>query len=320
MQKKNKLLINTLTNKLLFLGGITRSGKSFLCPIVSTFNKTEMFICNSTAENIYYLNYLKMIPDESACYFFKQIYNEKIYNLNIGRDLNRRQFDYTSIKNFRNPNIYLQREQSRKEGDIKIKDIRKYQNYYPIMFHDVLINPSFIFKCFPGSKIVFIDRKPVDLIYEWKEKKYYGQFYSNPRNTTPSFKYKKFFFYPFWCKGYETQFAKLKNPYEKTIFLLEILYIIQKKNFLKYKKKYNKKLLLVKFESLVEKTDVEIKKIEIFLNLRRSKFTSLEIKKQKGNRASAFSIYKTRKDKIIQNISDKFVKKLINLEKIYLKK
>jgi hypothetical protein len=63
------------------------------------FQKTEMFICNSVAENIYYLNYLKMIPDESASYFFKHIYNEKIYNLNIGRDLNRRKFDYSSIKN-----------------------------------------------------------------------------------------------------------------------------------------------------------------------------------------------------------------------------
>lgn len=320
MQKKNKLSINTLTNKLLFLGGITRSGKSFLCPIVSTFNKTEMFICNSVAENIYYLNYLKMIPDESALYFFKHIYNEKIYNLNIGRDLNRRQFDYSSIKNYRNSKIYLKREKSRKEGDVTIKDIGLNQNNYPIMFHDVLINPSFIFKCFSGSKIIFIERQPVDLIYEWKEKKYYGQFYSNPRNTTPSFEYKKNFFYPFWCKGHETQFVNLKNPYEKTIFLLERLYTIQKKNYLKYKKEYKKKLLLIKFEPLVEQTDIEIKKIEKFLNLKKSKYTTLEIIKQKGNRESTFSAYKNRKNKIIKNISDKFKKKLIKLERLYLKK
>ena len=40
MQKKNDPLINTLTSKLIFIGGVTRSGKSFLCPIVSTFKKT----------------------------------------------------------------------------------------------------------------------------------------------------------------------------------------------------------------------------------------------------------------------------------------
>ena len=112
--KKNDPLINTLTSKLIFIGGVTRSGKSFLCPIVSTFKKTEMFIYNSVAENIYYLNFLKMISNKTAYYLFKHIYNEKIYNLNIGRDLNRRKFDYTSINNFRNSKIYLQKEKNLK--------------------------------------------------------------------------------------------------------------------------------------------------------------------------------------------------------------
>ncbi len=320
MQKKNKPLINILSNKLLFLGGVTRSGKSFLCPIVSTFKKTEMFIVNSVAENIYYLNYLKLISDESASYLFKYILNEKIYNHNIGRDLNKRKFDYSSIKKFRNYKIYLQREKSKREGDIKIKDIRKSQNNYPIMFHDILINPNFIFKSFPKSKVVFIERHPVDLIFEWVEKKYYGQFYSNPRNCTLSFNYKKKISYPYWCQGYENEFAKLNNVYEKTIFLLEKLYSIQKKNYLRYKKKYVKNLLLLKFEPLVQETDFEIKKIEKFLNLKKSKFTALEIKKQNGNRESAFLIHKIKRDKIIKNVSNRFKQKLIQLEKLYLKK
>ena len=320
MQKKNNPLINILSNKLLFLGGVTRSGKSFLCPIVSTFKKTEMFIVNSVAENIYYLNYLKMISHESASYLFKHIFNEKIYNLNIGRNLNRRKFDYTCIERHKNSKIYLQREKSKNEGDIKIKDIRKSQNNYPIMFHDILINPNFIFKSFPKSKVIFVERNQVDLIFEWKEKKYYGQFYSNPRNCTLAFNYKKKISYPFWCKGYEDEFAKLNNVYEKTIFLLEKLYNIQKKNYLKYKKKYVKNILLLKFEPLVQETDIEIKKIEKFLNLKRSRFTALEIKKQNGNRESTFPIRKIRRDKIIKNVSNKFKQKLIKLEKLYSQK
>jgi hypothetical protein len=320
MQKKNDPLINILTSKLIFIGGVTRSGKSFLCPIISTFDKTEMFIYNSAAENIYYLNYLKMISNESAYYLFKHIFNEKIYNLNIGRDLNRRKFDYTSVDRYRNSKIYLQREKSIIEGDVKIKDIRKSQNYYPIMFHDILINPNFIFKSFQKSKVIFIERHPVDLIFEWKEKKYYGQFYSNPRNCTLAFDYKKKFSYPFWCKGHENEFVKLNNVYEKTIFLLDKLYNIQKKNYLKYKKKYKKNLLLLKFETLVQDTDIEINKIEKFLNLKKSSFTQLEIRKQNGNRENLFSIRKIRRDKIIHNISDKYKQKLIKLENLYKKK
>ena len=320
MQKKhNKHVLNLLTNKLIFVASVGRGGKSFLLPLVSTFEKTEMFVCNSVAENVYFLNYLKLLNDDSAYYLFKHIYNEKIYNLNIGRELSKRKYDYSSIKKYKNPKIYFQREKSIKEGDIKVKDIKNEKNNYPIQFHNILMNPSFIFKTFPKSKVIFIDRHPVDIIFDWMQKKYSGQFYSNPRNTTYAFKHKKKAF-PFWCNGHENEFDKLSNVYEKTIFLLEKLYVIQKKNYLKYKKEYKKKLLLVKFEKLVEETDFQIKNVAKFLNLKKTKFTASEIKKQNGNRGDTSLARKIKRDKIIQSVSRKFKTKLINLEKLYLKK
>ena len=60
-----------------------------------------------------------MISNKTAYYLFKHIYNEKIYNLNIGRDLNRRKFDYTSINNFRNSKFIF------KEKNLKWKVILK---------------------------------------------------------------------------------------------------------------------------------------------------------------------------------------------------
>ena len=240
MPKTGKIIQNLFTDQLIFIGGIVRSGKSFLCPIISSFKKTEMYIMSSSAENICYMNYLKIMNFNVASYFFKQIYNEKIYNLNIGRDLNRRKFDHSSINKHKNYNIYHQREKSRNEHDIIIKKIKSTNNHYPIMFHNSLINPNFIFNTFPKSKMIFIDRNPVDIIYSWNKKKYHGQFYSNPRNSTLSFELRKKF-YPFWCKGHEKEFDKLNNKFEKIIFLLEKLYIIQKKNYLKYKKNIKKK-------------------------------------------------------------------------------
>ncbi|MDC0522127.1 hypothetical protein OAN46_02275 [Candidatus Pelagibacter sp.] len=320
MQKKNNPVINVFTEKLIFFGGVTRSGKSFLGPILSSFKKTEMFICDSAAENIYHLNFLKMIKHDQAKYLFKHIYNEKIYNLNIGRNLNRKNSDYSSIKKNKNKNLYYQRERSSKEGDIKIQEIKKEKNNYPIFFHDILINPSFIFASFPKTKLIFIERHPIDLIFEWKNKRYYGQSYDNPRNTTLAFNYKNKTNYPYWCKGYEEEFHKLKNNYEKTIFLLGKLYFIQKKNYLKYKIKYNKKILLTKFESLVESTDIEIDKISNFLNLAKSKFTKKEIKKQRGNRSSTDPERQIRRKEIMNNISNKYKTKLIELESLYKKK
>ena len=94
--------------------------------------------------------------------------------------------------------------------------------------------------------------------------------------------------------------------------------LFKKKNYLKYKNKFYKKLLLVKFESLVENTDIEIYKISKFLGLGKSKFTKKEIQNQRGNRPSTDNERQIRRKKIINSISNKYKLKLIELEKIYL--
>ena len=77
---------------------------------------------------------------------------------------------------------------------------------------------------------------------------------------------------------------------------------------------------MVKFKELVEETSKELKIIEKFLNIKKSKFTSVEIKKQKGNRENNDLLQKIKRDKILRNISDKYKMKLIELEKLHKKK
>ena len=70
--------INLISQNFIFIGGLTRSGKSFICPIISSFKKTQMFICESVAENIYYLYYLKKISFDYAKFLLRHIYNERV--------------------------------------------------------------------------------------------------------------------------------------------------------------------------------------------------------------------------------------------------
>ena len=74
------------------------------------------------------------------------------------------------------------------------------------------------------------------------------------------------------------------------------------------------------FQKLTEKTFTEINIIEKFLNLKKSKFTNLEIKKQNGNRKYIESLRQKKKNEILNNVSNRFKKRLINLEKLYFKK
>ena len=77
---KFKPSIKLLTSKLTFVGGVTRSGKSFLCPIVSSFKKFEMFFMNSVAENISYIDKLRGNSSVSSIFLTKLIFNEIIYS------------------------------------------------------------------------------------------------------------------------------------------------------------------------------------------------------------------------------------------------
>lgn len=307
--------LKLLTSNLVFVGGVTRSGKSFLCPIVSSFEKFEMFFTNSIIENISYINKLKGKNSKYSIFLTKLIINEIIYNLNIGRNLNFRKSDYTSVSKYKNPKIYLNRMKGI-EGDEIIKKISKEKNNYPIMFHDPLINPELLLNSFPDAKIIFVDRHPLELIEEWMKKKYSGDFYKNPRNVTLTINYKNQNF-PYWCKRKIHQIFHAKNDYIKTTYSLYELIILQKKKLRSLNKRLRKRILLIKFDELVQNTESEINKITKFLDCKTSSMTKKIIFKQKGNRDIDLKA-REKKSKYLMKYLDKDTIKLFNkLEKKY---
>jgi hypothetical protein len=310
--------IKLISTNLVIIGGVTRSGKSFLCPIISSFENFEMFFMSSIAENISYIDKLKKINSSYSSFVLKLIFNETIYNLNIGRNLNQRKSDYTSILNFRTPKMYQDRMKG-KEGDYIIKRVAKEKKYYPVMFHDPLINPEIILNSFPNSKIIFVDRHPVDLIEEWMKKKYSSSFYENPRNATLAIKYKNKNF-PHWCHKKLDKIYKAKNNYIRTVYSLSELIFQQKINLMNLKKKLKKRILLIKFDQLVQNTDIEIKKVTKFLNCKNSKFTKKTILQQSGNRKLNLNIRERKKKIIIKLLDRETVKLLKKLEKSYNEK
>ena len=306
---------NIFSSKLVFIGGHSKCGKSFLCPIVSSLKNSEMFICEPVSENIYYTYYLQKMDYDFAKFFLKRIYNERVHNLSIGRNLNKRINDYSSILNFKDPNIYFKRENS------SAKQLYKNYNtksFYPIMFHDVMLSPNILLDSFKNAKIIYIDRHPVDMIIEWEKNGYYGEVYSNKKNTTLSFKYKDKL-YPYWWLGDEEKFSKINNNFEKIILSLEKIYIKQKKNFLRFKKKYPKKFFYVNFDEMTEKTDFTVKNISKFLNTKQDNKTNTIINKENGNRKIDTKDRLVKRDHILRQVSNKYHKIFINLEKIYEK-
>ena len=86
-----------------------------------------------------------------------------------------------------------------------------------------------------------------------------------------------------------------KNIYIKTVYSLSELVFEQKRNLKNLNKKLKKRVLSIKFDNLVQNTDLEIKKITKFLNCKTSKYTKKTILRQKGNRKINLNVREKKK-------------------------
>lgn len=303
-----------ITDNLIFISGVTRSGKSILCPIISSFQNTENFTLNSFAEVVLAKIHSSLINKETAIYLIKTSYNEILYNLAIGRNLNLKKTDYSSVTNNINFKTYQKRLNTH-ESKLDIKDILK-KNFFPIMFHDLMIEPKTIIEVFPKSKILNIERHPVDIIMSWKKKGYGQKYLRDKRNLILTFAKgeKKIPFYV--LKNYQN-FLKQDTDLDRIIFILWEINRIIKDKYKKLTNKQKKNIITFTFDDLTTQTFSVLKKIEMYLKINVSRDTYKIAKKENCPRKLDYDKRQIKNQKIQKKISEENKKKLSYLIKLY---
>ena len=131
--------LNLCAKKIIIITGMTRSGKSLLCPIISSLKDSEQFFFNTIAENILQMHYMKKINFNVADHLIKKTINECIYDKILGRNLNTKKSDFTSINLYKNKKIYMKRIDLPKSKNLE-NSIELKKNTFPILFHSGFIN------------------------------------------------------------------------------------------------------------------------------------------------------------------------------------
>ena len=106
------------------------------------------------------------------------------------------------------------------------------------------------------------------------------------------------------------------NEIEKNILYVKIL---TERSVKQLKKNYNKNIYLTDYETIVENTESELKKIAKFLNTSFSKKTYQFIKKENCPKKIDFNLKNKKLEFINNRISKKYSKVLIDMEKKYIK-
>ena len=306
--------IKLVTKNLVFIDGINRTGKLLTGSLISSLNNVEHLEFGEIFQHLVPAIKLKKISIDFAKAFLHNYVNQVLYNKFISRNVNFRKNDRTGVPNSKNPAIYKKRL-SEPDGDNIIKKIKLNNPILPFVTHDIACNFDQFKKLKLNIKIIEIFRNPIDLVYSWHKKKLSLRYGKDQRIFTLLIEKNR--------RPYSQHLFNLPknwnsfNEIEKTIMYVKLL---TDRSIIQLKKNDNKNFFYItNYETIVEDTNKEMKKISKFLGTTTSKYTKKFIKKDNCPKVIDLDLKIKKKNYLDKRVSKKFSKLLENMEKNYLK-
>ena len=115
---------------------------------------------------ICYLSEIGKIDDQAAASFIRATVDEAVYSRAIGRNLNTRKNDESSICRAVDPAVYFARAE---ELDSEAAFERFIKSGRVALFHTHVVMPvaSLLFRALPSLRVVHVTRHPIDLAEDW---------------------------------------------------------------------------------------------------------------------------------------------------------
>jgi len=304
-----------INDNIVFVDGLTRVGKSMLNILLASLDGVSHPQVLEPLEQLMPMYKTGHMDKNSISAFLRLHLNEKFYNYMLSRNLNFRYDDLTSIHNSSNE-IKFYKNLSKIDGETIINELRSDTTLHQFQTHDVLTQYSLFLDLNIEAKIIEIFRNPIDTIHSWY-KRGWGKRFDNedPRSFTSLFKYEGKTL-PHYAIGYENIYFSL-NEMEKCVFLHNKLLneSLVEYNKLSSEQKYN--ILILKYEDILEKPDIEIDKICLFLNVNKTEHTSRFMKHARVPRELKLDDRKNKTEEIRRNINIKLFDELMYLSNQY---
>ena len=296
-------------NNSCYISGLKRTGKSLLIAILPSVKKIGLINKDPSLSLISAMYINNEISYKSARYLIRFIESNINYSNFIGRKINLKKSDETSIYKLQNYRKYLKKISKKKyKINENIKD--DHISFYDI--HNILSNLDFWKKTNENFKLINVERNPVDLAYSWYQNKL-GKYSKSSINQLLVYEFNKLLV-PFYAKKWKAKFLRMKELDR----IIEILYQeITISNFNYRKKNNKKKILKLKYENIILNPQKSLKKINTFLNI-KSSINLNKYKKEININKLVSNHMRLKKIKFIKKkCSDLYFKKLIKLENEY---
>ncbi|MGC9602330.1 MAG: sulfotransferase domain-containing protein [Minisyncoccia bacterium] len=317
--KKPSLILGRrtpLVKNLLLIEGLSRSGKFLLANLVNGLADVEPVQYSGILEHIPFMIKFGLIDKVAGEELLHHEVDLRAYEMLIGRTLNHRISDKSSIFNVANAAHYLRRS---KTLDTK-KELRRFYKrgtYSLFLIHETLPELQIFFNTFPCLKVLYLQRSPVDLTYSWLMRydiKKWGKdptFFSIPVQGEKTLM-------PWYMRQYAKGFEGLSAAADKIILIMEVLFASYEKAYKAFPPRQKKNILLLRYDDILAEPHAVIKKLEMFLGKKALPGMKKILQREKLPNPSALF---DGKDKKIAHLrlaaSAPYFKKLMALEQKY---
>lgn len=306
-----------LLYKLAIVDGIGRCGKSLFMNMLMGFESIEKMQFNRVLEYIAIADKFKKISQDAAIAILQTEMDTALYNNMIGRNINTRLSDDTSLYKYHTPEKYLQRSLNI-DGPVVTSYVQNEKPIYLCWTHDLIHKSDVIFNAFQEKLLFFyINRDPIDLVYEWHFiKNYTARMSTDPTEMQFCIKYKNTSV-PEIASGWEEEFLETELL-DRAIKLIHTCFSLNY-NAIKTKKEKHQNIYIFNFEEFSTQPMVAIEKIERILNKQALSILNKILIESRCPRVLNTNEYENRKSMILQNASPKYANLLAETQNIYEK-
>lgn len=304
---------NTLLNKLIIVDGIGKCGKSLLCDVITCYEQVEKQEFNSFLEFIALAYKYKKISPDIAKAILQTEMDTALYNNMIGRYINTRLTDATSLYAYHSPDKYLKRALGH-EGSIINEDVLRENPIYLCWSHDLINKSDIVFETF-GDKLIFIfaNRRPIDIIYEWNKAGYSNRMSKDATEMQYCVSYQNTVI-PEIAIGWEEEYLN-SSPLEQTV---KIIYSCLKHDRdALYRKKDLSNLYIFNFEDLVTEPFQMVEKLKKIIGNDILPCINHVLHKHNCPRKLNVQETQAREKYIKENVSTSFAKLLPEMDAMY---
>jgi len=248
-----------LAEKIVMVGGLDGCGKTLFSPIISALDRVELPTYSYEIEHYCSLYFLQKLSLQSASTLIRMQTDLKLYHTMMGREVNFRPTDLSSVQMFHSPTQYFER--LFQPGDETIPDVINKKNpILNLIIHNVLFISDPIWNAL-GSRCIYIEviRHPLYMVRQQHlnmqklidDVRDFIIYYERGEKS-----------YPYWTEGWEDLFDQSSDIERSVHYIDQMTQRVEKAKKV-LREKYKANILTIPFEQFVLDPDPWVEKIAL---------------------------------------------------------